>query len=105
MGQERPLLDSPWDLEEGLNRMHLGQRGVSICQLDGRDAKRPHITAGVVRGVVLLLTGYDLATKTPFKQLTGTVLNYFSSKGKYKSEVGLLETLELSLTHKEHRFI
>ncbi len=53
-------MDSPWDFEEGFNRMQLSQRGISVCQLDGCDAKRPHITAGVVRVVILLLTGYDL---------------------------------------------
>lgn len=57
---QRPLVDSPRDLEEGFHWMHLSQRGVSICQLDGRDAQGPHITAGVVRVVVLLLAGNDL---------------------------------------------
>lgn len=63
-GRERPLLDSPRDLEEGLDGMHLGQRGVSVGQLDGGDAQRPNITAGVVRVVVLLLAGNDLHTNT-----------------------------------------
>lgn len=58
---ERPLLDSPWDFEEGFNWMHLSQWGISVCQLDGCDAKRPHITAGVIGVVILLFTGYDLA--------------------------------------------
>lgn len=58
---ERPLVDSPWDLEEGFDWMHLSQRGVSICQLDGGDAERPHVTAGIVGVVILLFTGYDLA--------------------------------------------
>lgn len=61
---ERPLVDSPRDLEEGFNRMHLCQWGISICQLDGSDAKRPHVTAGVVRVVILLFTGYDLQHNT-----------------------------------------
>lgn len=63
-GLERPLLDSPRDLEEGLYGMHLGQRGVAVGQLDGSDAQRPNITAGVVRVVVLLLAGDDLHTNT-----------------------------------------
>lgn len=56
-------MDSPWDLEEGFDWMHLSQWGISVCQLDGRDAERPHITAGVVRVVILLFTGYDLVTR------------------------------------------
>lgn len=56
-------MDSPRDLEERFHWMHLSQWGISICQLDGCDAERPHITAGVVRVVVLLFTGYDLAMK------------------------------------------
>lgn len=60
--QERPLLDSPWDLEEGFNWMHLSQRGISVRQLDGRDTERPHVAAGIIRVVILLFTGYDLET-------------------------------------------
>lgn len=60
--QERPLLDSPWDLEKGFYWMHLSQRGISVCQLDGCDAERPHIAAGIIGVVVLLFTGYDLET-------------------------------------------
>ena len=46
---------SPGDLEERLDRVHLRQRGVSVRQLDGGDAQGPHVTAGVVGVVVLLL--------------------------------------------------
>lgn len=63
-GRERPLLDSPRDFEEGLDGMHLRQWGVSVGQLDGGDAQRPNITAGVVRVVILLLAGDHLCTDT-----------------------------------------
>lgn len=69
MRRQRPLVDSPRDLEEGFDWMHLSQRGVSIGQLDGCDAQGPHVTAGVVRVVVLLLTGDDLtAGRQPSKK-------------------------------------
>lgn len=63
-GRERPLLDSPRDLEERLDGVHLGQRRVSVRQLDGGDAQGPNVTAGVVGVVVLLLAGDDLRTNT-----------------------------------------
>lgn len=56
-----PSSVSPWDLEEGFDRMHLCQWGVSVGQLYGCDAQRPHITAGIIRVVILLLAGDDLA--------------------------------------------
>lgn len=68
-------MDSPRDLEEGLDWVHLGQRGVSICQLDGGDAQGPHVAAGVVRVVVLLLAGYDL----PIKQHSERWSHFFSA--------------------------
>lgn len=55
-------MDSPRDLEEGFNWMHLSQWGISVCQLDGSDAERPHITTSVVGVIILLFTGDDLGT-------------------------------------------
>lgn len=94
--QERPLLHSPWDLEEGFDWMHLSQRGVAICKLDGCDAKRPHVTTGVVRGVVLLLAGYDLATQHNLNysfRLSQSPLAIYSSNNKRGKEVRLLNLL------------
>lgn len=85
-GLERPLLDSPRDLEEGLDGMHLGQRGVSVGQLDGGDAQRPNITAGVVRVVVLLLAGDDLHTNTQTQAVRGSGCGGFSQLAGLESE-------------------
>lgn len=48
---------SPGYFEEGSHWVEVGEGRVSISQLDGGDAERPHVTAGVVGGVQLLLTG------------------------------------------------
>lgn len=40
--------------------MEVRQGRVSIAQLDGGDAERPDVTAGIVGGVQLLLAGYYL---------------------------------------------
>lgn len=55
-----PSSVSPWDLEEGFDWVHLRERGIPFGQLDGCDAQRPDIAAGIVRIVVLLLTSDDL---------------------------------------------
>lgn len=80
-------MNSPWDLEEGFNWMHLSQRGISVCQLNGCDAERPHITAGVVRVVILLFTGYDLETYHKSDRLNNsfTVMESCFSKNTRKS--------------------
>lgn len=48
--------------------MELGEGGVSISQLYAGDAEGPHITAGVVGGVQLLLTGDDLQRRASVTQ-------------------------------------
>lgn len=79
-GRERPLVDSPRDFEKGLDGMHLGERGVSVCQLDGGDAQGPNVTAGVVGIVVLLLAGDDLRTNTQTEAATVEASCQFISK-------------------------
>lgn len=53
----------PWYFEERFDRVHLRQWWVSVCQLYGSDAQRPHITAGIIRVVILLFTCYHLHTE------------------------------------------
>lgn len=50
----------PRYFEQGSHWVEVRQGRVSISQLDGGDAERPDVTAGIVGGVQLLLAGYDL---------------------------------------------
>lgn len=52
----------PRYFEQGSHWVEVRQGRVSISQLDGSDAERPDITAGIVGSVQLLLAGYDLQT-------------------------------------------
>lgn len=77
-------MDSPGDFEEGFNRMQLSQRRVSICQLDGCNAERPHITAGIVGVVVLLFTGDDLVTRHDSDHLSNSFKRLIGPKKQVK---------------------
>lgn len=57
----------PWYFEERFDGVHLRQWWVSVCQLYGSDAQRPHITAGIIRVVILLFTCYHLHTEASHK--------------------------------------
>lgn len=50
----------PGYFEQGSHWVEVGQGRVPISQLDGGDAERPDVTAGIVGGVQLLLAGYYL---------------------------------------------
>lgn len=52
----------PWYFEKGSHWVEVRKGRVSVSQLDGSDAKRPDIAAGIVGRVQLLLTGYYLQT-------------------------------------------
>lgn len=89
---ERPPVDSPWNFEEGFDWVHLSQGWVSICQLNGCDSQGPHVTAGVVGVIELLLTGYDLTTWHRHNiRLT--------SSCHQNTHFSLLEASELGLIH------
>lgn len=52
----------PRYFEQGSHWVEVRQGRVSIAKLDGSDAERPDITAGIVGRIKLLLAGYDLQT-------------------------------------------
>lgn len=71
---DMPVL--PRYFEQGSHWVEVRQGRVSISQLDGGDAERPDVTAGIVGGVQLLLASYDLQAEG------GVVKEYWSAAKK-----------------------
>lgn len=62
----------PWDLKERFHGMHVKKGRVSVPQFNSCNPQGPHVTARVIRRVILLLTSDDLSDKSRTQHINPT---------------------------------